>query len=214
MREEIFVINSETQEKRNIATPPRYRNKANICLVGLMGSGKTTVGELLAKNLGFGFFDLDRWIEKSERLPIADIFESKGEDYFRGIETGAIAGFENIRNHVISVGGGAIVEDENWNRLHRIATVIWIKTPPIEIARRIVMSPDEIRRRPILADLVKIEDRIERQKLIQDRLSVVETQRSRLYARADLIVEHAYATPDTCAYFVADQLLRQSDVIH
>jgi shikimate kinase len=182
------------------------RAKPNIVLIGIMGSGKTTVGELLARFMGFGFLDIDATIEKSQGQTIANIFAKRGEDGFRMVEKAQISALGSIRNHVISAGGGAVVDEDNWEALSKIGASVWLKTPATEIARRIVMSPDEIRNRPLIADLVNIEDRIERQTKLQERLEALEKQRLNTYGKADLTVEHAYATPETCAHFLKSQL--------
>lgn len=171
--------------------------KPNITVVGVMGCGKTTVGERLALSLGFGFVDIDEYIEHKSGQKIFEIFDEEGEDVFRRMESAAIARLADIRNHVISVGGGAVMDDENWSLLHRISTVVWLSTPTEEIARRIVMSPDEIRKRPLLGELVNIEDKHERQKMLTDRLNAIVGQRRRRYDEADFIIEDAYSTPET-----------------
>lgn len=203
------------QNGRDENNSPRYggessfkKMKPNILLIGVMGSGKTTVGELLARFLGFGFVDVDTLIERSQGKSIATLFEQKGEDGFRAIEKAQVNALGNIRNHVISAGGGAILDEDNWDVLSGLATSVWLKTPAIEIARRIVMSPDEIRKRPLIADLVNTEERMDRQKQLEDRLQTLEKQRANLYNRADLTVEYAYATPETCAHFLKAHLSR------
>ena len=78
-----------------------------IALVGYMGSGKTTVGKLLAHTLGFRFVDLDEWIERSEGCSIRELFETKGEAYFRLCESRALQ--EQLITDdsvVLATGGG------------------------------------------------------------------------------------------------------------
>ncbi len=182
------------------------QGSGNIVLVGVMGAGKTTIGELLARNLGFGFLDTDRWIEKNEKMSVAEIFEKKGEEYFRQVEKMLITNLGNIRNHVIATGGGSVVDEDNWDHLARLGRTVWLKTPSSEIARRIVMNPDEIRKRPLVADLVEVEKKAERHMKLAERFQQYETQRAKAYGRAKTVVEYAFATPDTCAHFLVKRL--------
>lgn len=84
-----------------------------ICLIGFMGSGKTTVGEALAYKLGFKWVDLDFYIEEQEKMTIAKIFEEKGEAHFRRLETKYLQVFADEEQLVLSTGGGIIVTPEN-----------------------------------------------------------------------------------------------------
>ncbi len=79
--------------------------KSNIVLTGFMGSGKTTVGRKLSKELDMEFVDTDAIIEKKMNMPITDIFVKYGEKYFRDIETETAKETENMKNCVISTGG-------------------------------------------------------------------------------------------------------------
>jgi shikimate kinase len=184
-------LNGNSNERGSIQGRP------NITVIGIMGCGKTTVGERLALSLGFGFVDIDGYIERKASKRIADIFSKDGEAAFRSMESAAIGRLADIRNHVISVGGGAIMDDDNWHLLKRISTVVWLSTPVEEIARRIVMSPDEIRKRPLLGELVNIEDKNERQKLLTERLSTIVSHRQQRYGEAHYVIEDAYSTPET-----------------
>ena len=88
-------------------------NYKKIALIGMRGTGKTTVGELLAERLNYEFYDLDEEIEKTSRESIPDIFKNKSENYFREIEFHELEKFVNINsNFVISLGGG-IVENQH-----------------------------------------------------------------------------------------------------
>jgi shikimate kinase len=83
-----------------------------IYLIGPMGSGKTTLGKLLAESMGFEFVDLDEWIEKEEGRSIQEIFSNDGESYFRDMETLALLTTKTWEDTVVACGGG-IVELEN-----------------------------------------------------------------------------------------------------
>lgn len=87
--------------------------KKPFVLIGLMGAGKTSVGALLAEKLGVGFFDVDRLIVEREGCSIADLFTAKGEGYFRDLEKSlTIETIHDNPNSVISIGGGAFINDD------------------------------------------------------------------------------------------------------
>lgn len=84
-----------------------------IALIGFMGSGKTQVGSILAKKIGYRFVDLDRIIEEEEGLTIREMFEKFGESYFREKEKEILKRFSEVRQVVAATGGGIIEDDEN-----------------------------------------------------------------------------------------------------
>jgi shikimate kinase len=110
-----------------------------IYLVGFMGSGKTTVGKLLAERLGWMFADLDDDIEAEQKASIANIFETQGEERFRELETEAIRKRVKMvrsgRPTVLALGGGAFVRQENYELLTDQGVTVWLDCP-LEIAWR------------------------------------------------------------------------------
>jgi shikimate kinase len=112
-----------------------------IYLVGFMGSGKSTVGRALADELGWFFIDLDEEIERSENVPIADIFDLRGEDVFREIETALLR--ERVRTvqggrpQVVSLGGGAFLSEENFELVSNNGVTVWLDCEFSHIERRI-----------------------------------------------------------------------------
>lgn len=93
-----------------------------------MGSGKSTIGPILANTLGWDFFDLDRVIEKKEGKKVRTIFEEKGEEYFRKIENETLVELsQSSGNTIISLGGGTIVNEENLKILKATGTIIYLK---------------------------------------------------------------------------------------
>ena len=84
----------------------------NIYLCGFMGCGKSTVGRILAKELGYSFVYLDKYIIEKEDMSISEIFEKHGEKYFRKLEAASITAFKG-QNVIIATGGGALVPTEN-----------------------------------------------------------------------------------------------------
>ncbi len=93
-----------------------------------MGCGKTTVGELLAKKTGRKFIDTDEYIEKKEQMSIPEIFEKKGEAYFRACETQALKELGEA-GAVVATGGGALLSEENGSIAKASGTVVFIDTP-------------------------------------------------------------------------------------
>lgn len=107
-----------------------------ICLVGFMGSGKTTIGRLLAEVLGKSWVDLDNFIEQQEGQTISAIFASKGESYFRTLETNALKQLIKEDIGVLSTGGGIIEQEENRSVLKKAYT-IYLSYPFDVLYRRI-----------------------------------------------------------------------------
>ncbi|OIO33491.1 MAG: hypothetical protein AUJ70_03170 [Candidatus Omnitrophica bacterium CG1_02_40_15] len=108
----------------------------NIILVGFMGTGKSVVGKELAKKLNRDFVELDDMIETREKMPIKDIFEKKGEPYFRLAEKEVVKKASSRKNIVISAGGGAIVDEENFRELKNSGIIICLKASPETILKR------------------------------------------------------------------------------
>ncbi len=116
----------------------------NIVLIGMPGSGKTTVGELLSELLNLELYDVDQFLEKMEDKSIAEIFES-GEKYFRDIETKAIETIISKNNIIISTGGGTIKSYHNMEMLKKNGLIIFINRPLMDIIEDV-----DIENRPLL----------------------------------------------------------------
>ncbi|MGE5568830.1 MAG: shikimate kinase [Rhodospirillales bacterium] len=132
-----------------------------IYLVGFMGSGKSTVGRLLADRLGWTFVDLDEEIEAEQKATIAEIFEKFGEERFRELETEAIRKRVKMvrcgRPMVIALGGGAFVREENYELLNDHGVTVWLDCP-LEIAwRRVAQCPN----RPLAKDCARFAELLE-----------------------------------------------------
>ena len=99
--------------------------KDNIVLIGFMGCGKTTVGKKLAADLSFVFLDTDQYIEEKEAMTINDIFATKGEEYFRGLETSSLEELvQRTEKSIVSSGGGLPLRKENAELLQKLGFVV------------------------------------------------------------------------------------------
>ncbi len=185
---------------------PGEARGSNIVLVGPMGSGKSAVGWLLARFLGYGFIDLDELIESRENKGINEIFAEKGEEAFRDLEGKALHTLGGIRSHVIATGGGTVVREENWSILKMMGVIIWINPPPEEIARRLINNDEELLKRPLIAELVQQKDRALRQKLLSERISAIAGNRNAFYRKSDLVVSDTFSTPHATALLIKDTL--------
>ncbi|KAI3699063.1 hypothetical protein L2E82_43069 [Cichorium intybus] len=108
-----------------------------IYLVGMMGSGKTTIGQILSEVLDYSFFDSDKLIEQTAGgTPVSDIFKLHGEGYFRNKETEVLHKLSLMHQLVISTGGGAVIRPINWKYMHKGISV-FIDVPLDALAQRI-----------------------------------------------------------------------------
>ncbi|MDR7475847.1 MAG: 3-dehydroquinate synthase [Armatimonadota bacterium] len=109
----------------------------NIALVGLPGSGKSSVGRRLAEILGYPFFDTDELIETRYETSISDLFRTRGESWFRDVEASLVAQLTQKPRGVLATGGGVVVRDSNLVRLRQWGWVIALVAPPELLAQRL-----------------------------------------------------------------------------
>jgi shikimate kinase len=111
----------------------------HLVLVGLMGAGKTTVGERCADQLGRPFVDTDELVEGTVHLSVGEIFEQLGEEQFRALERTAVADVSaSPAPLVIACGGGAVLDADSRARLRATGTVVWLQAPPAVLGARVV----------------------------------------------------------------------------
>ena len=122
--------------------------KANIALIGFMGSGKTTIGRILARSLDMKFIDIERCISMKEKRTIPEIFEEHGEKYFRDLERSIIEEESKDNNIVISTGGGAIIDNVNIKNLKSTSFVVYLDCDVNTIYERVKRS----KTRPLLTN--------------------------------------------------------------
>ena len=118
----------------------------NIVLVGFMGSGKSTVGRMLARRLRFRFLDTDKLVEERAGMKISGIFAQHGEAHFRERETAVLQSLDGVRRHILATGGGIVTVPGNIPLLRSLGLVVLLTADPEEIYRRVSRNAD----RPLL----------------------------------------------------------------
>ena len=118
----------------------------NLTLTGMMGVGKTTIGKLLAKKLNYKFIDVDKLIEDREGLSISFIFKNKSESYFRKIENDITLSELKKCNSVISLGGGAFLNNSIRKSAKKLSASFWLDVPIDKLIKRLRKSS----KRPLL----------------------------------------------------------------
>lgn len=163
----------------------------NLYLVGMMGSGKTTVGRLLATELGYSFIDTDAAIEQLTSQSITQLFAEQGEPKFRQIETKVLSEVCAYKNLTIATGGGIVLQRENWSYLHH-GLIVWLDVPVEQIYTRLATDTT----RPLLQDTDPLA-----------KLRSLYQQRRSLYAQADLhITPNPKDTPEQIAAHVMEAI--------
>ena len=151
----------------------------NIALVGFMGTGKTTVAQILAEKLNLDYVDLDAVIEVREQMEIANIFSQKGEEYFRKVEKKVVTDISGQTNKVIACGGGVVLDEENMQNLKASGIVICLEASPEVILARTKDYPH----RPLL----NVKDK-------EGRIRELLEKRAVFYARADCSIDTSHCT--------------------
>jgi shikimate kinase len=127
----------------------------NISLIGFMGSGKTTVGKILAERLNFLFIDLDEIIELAENKTISEIFKSEGEKYFRDVESEVIRKIYKNEKCIFACGGGIVERYENMSLLKKNSLVVYLCISPGQAYKRLKDAED----RPLLGNSSEVDTR-------------------------------------------------------
>ncbi|HXV44987.1 MAG TPA: shikimate kinase [Anaerolineae bacterium] len=163
----------------------------NIILTGFMGTGKSTIGQRLAAELGREFVDMDSFIEVREGRPIRQIFTESGEAYFRQLEAHLCRELAEQDDLVIATGGGALVAEANLKVMEQSGLVICLDCDPAVLWQRIGQSED----RPMLA--VQDEGRFA-------RLAALLEQRNPAYDRIRRHLDVTYRSPDEAAKRISE----------
>jgi XRE family aerobic/anaerobic benzoate catabolism transcriptional regulator len=164
-----------------------------LALVGLRGAGKSTVGPLLAKRLGWRFLETDQLITEASGLSLDQLFELHGERYYRRLE------HETLRRIlarggpvVLAAGGGVVNEPSSWELLCKQATVIWLRARPEDHWNRVVSQGD---RRPMADNPAAMEE-----------LRALFSARRTIYAQARITLDTSDSTPHELAERIADSV--------
>lgn len=131
-----------------------------------MGSGKTTVGSLLAQRMGYEFLDLDQIIAEGEGLSIADIFALKSEAYFRRLEQYYLKSIFPLNNLIVATGGGTPAFEDNMHHLNQYTITIYLETDSISLLHRL---KDNTTERPLLKNLNEEQIELKLKELIDAR---------------------------------------------
>ena len=145
------------------------KSKKNIVLIGMMGSGKSSIGKILSKKLNINFIDIDQKIEENEDLNISDIFKKYGEDYFRKVEEKISLQYLKSNNSVISLGGGGFINRSIRKLSLKTCISFWLNWKNETIVNRIHKS----KKRPLVMRLSK------------DQISNLIRERSKIYELSD-----------------------------
>lgn len=123
-----------------------------VFLIGYMGCGKTTLGEVLAQQMGVPFIDLDEYIERQQGMTIVEIFASEGEERFRQLETAALGEVAAMDGVIIACGGGTPCHGNNMTLMNEMGITVWLTTSPERITARLLL-PEQRVKRPKFNDL-------------------------------------------------------------
>lgn len=157
----------------------------HIVLVGLPGAGKSTVGALLAQQLNARFVDIDREIERRERMSVSDIFSTRGEAAFREMEHLITEQLGPQPGMVISTGAGWMADEANVSLLRPPGRIIHLK---VKVSTALSRLGPEVSRRPLLAGPA-----------VESRFRSLAAARMPLYSRADAELETEDLTPQQVA---------------
>lgn len=170
---------------------------SNIYLVGCMGSGKSTVGRLLAQVLGREFLDLDEEIVARAGCSISQIFANEGERGFRERESAALREVAQRKDLVVALGGGAVLRDENWKLMRQTGVSIYLKVRPEMLVQRLERESE----RPLLLGLTP-EQRLQ-------RIAEILERRGARYEQAHFTIENE-GTPAEAVAALCESLGKNS----
>ncbi len=148
---ELFTNTKIQKEKIDEVFAEIYNQKKNLVLVGMPGSGKTTLGRLVAKNLNLPFLDTDDLIKEKSGKTASEIIKQSGEEFFRDVESAVIREISSKQGVVIATGGGAVLREENRRALKENGTAVFLNRP----LEKLAITSD----RPLSSDFKKLKNR-------------------------------------------------------
>ena len=159
----------------------------SIAIIGHMGSGKTLMGKLISKELNYRFFDSDKIIEKNTQKSIKNIFKDEGESEFRKIEEKTIVNFQNKREIVLSLGGGAILSSKTRKILKNQFITVFLDTDFKILQQRLEKSY----KRPLLIN-----------ENILQKIKKLDNIRRKYYLLADIKINNYESPSNTVSIFL------------
>ena len=150
-------------------------NKTNITLCGMMGSGKSAIGKILANKLNYNFIDVDKKIENVANKTIKNIFDEDGEVYFRDLEEKITIDTLKNKEAIVSLGGGAIINKEIRNSIKKNSYNIYLNVDVNILIKRLQFS----KTRPL----------IHKNNLKKELINLI-SKRKKFYQKADLIIQN------------------------
>ena len=150
-------------------------NKINITLCGMMGSGKSAIGKILANKLNYNFIDVDKVIENEAKKTIKKIFEEDGEVYFRDLEEKLTINTLEKKETIVSLGGGAIINKKIRNSIKKNSYNIYLNVDVNILTKRLQSS----KTRPLI-----------HKKYLKTELINLINKRKKFYQKADLIIQN------------------------
>jgi shikimate kinase len=172
-------------------------------LTGFMAAGKSTIGPILANTLGWNFYDLDKEVEKQERLKVVEIFQQKGEEYFRKSETAMLEKLSQDDEAIISLGGGAIASDVNFKIIKSSGKIIYLKSSPEMAYKRLRFKRD----RP--AFVFEGEEVPTKEEFLK-RINKLLDSRKKYYEQADFVVDTDDQTVGKTVDIIAKYIINNS----
>lgn len=155
-----------------------------VFLIGYMGCGKTTLGEPLARLLGWRFVDLDIYIEQQCGMTAKEVFMTHGEAHFRKLEREALEQVVAMGgNTIVACGGGTPLQPGNMELMNRVGITVWLQTSVERIASRLVL-PDQRSKRPLLSHMSDEE--------IKESVKKGLKARNKFYKKAQLQFDSTY----------------------
>jgi len=161
--------------------------KNNIAFIGHMGSGKSIVGRMLARNTNFQHIDSDSEITRFAGKSINQIFKENGEEYFRDIETMILLKLIDKKNVILSLGGGSILNKLVREKLKNNSITVFLNVDLVELERRLKKSTN----RPLLKDVD-----------IRVKIKNLDISRRKYYLLSDIIIKNTNTAVDTCQNFI------------
>ena len=154
----------------------------NLLLTGFMGAGKSTIGRLLARRLGYYFLDTDTEIERQQSCTVADIFQYADETRFRDLETELLEELQSVRNTIIATGGGMVVREQNRELMKSLGKCVYLRVPPAHLIGR--LSRDK--HRPLMR---------QGDETPEQRVTRLLEEREPIYMEAEMVIDTGHFTP-------------------